>query len=431
MNAKARTGLKLVAQAGREKSAAELRFFMLNRTLIAVPYDRASLWRIDGKPRLLGVSGVERPDAAGEFARAWRKAVAASGGPVEAKRFSSASGDAAGKALAGIVDCMEALWLPLPRAGMALALERWRHGFDDKESSLLADIAAGYDVAWSAVAGRRRWRPAAFLAKLAVLAAVAAALVFVRLPLRVVAPCEVVAKNPYLVATPMDGVIRELLVEPGQAVEKGTPLALYEEDVQEGDLEVARRQADAAEAELASLVMRSLAEPALRERANVLGARLEQERARLDLAEKRLAKMRVAAPAAGTAVFEDPDAWRGRPVSVGERMLWLVEPGRTHVRIWLPQTDRIDFDFSRPVGVYLDAYGGDLRPARLARVADSARMAPTGRFAFPAEAEWEDGAPVDAHLGLTGTAVLYGPVAPLWWWLARKPVGGLRQWLGL
>lgn len=429
MSVKSQTALKLLASAGRLDSSMELRFFMLNRSLLAVPYDRASLWRIGGKPELLGVSGTERHDRKGGFARAWLKTLRVAGAGGEAKRWTTAAEDDVAKALAGVAPQVDALWLPLAGTTMALAVERWRDRFSEDDAAVLADLAAGYGSAWRA--GRSRPRSHAnTVAVLLALAALAAAMVFIRLPLRVVAPCEVVAKAPYLIATPVEGVIREVSVEPGQTVEAGQVLALYQEDIQEGNLEVARRQAEAAEAELASLRIKSLTEPALRDRVRILGVRLEQERARLDLAETRLRKMRVVAPVAGTVQMEDPDGWRGKPVAAGEKLLWLVEPGRNRIQVWLSQADRVEFDPARTVRIHLDAYGGELFEAKLGRVVGTARMSPNGVYAFPAEAEWVSGGQADSFLGLTGTAVLYGPEAPLWWWLLRKPVGGMRRWLG-
>lgn len=432
MTARQQTALKLLALAGRVKSTEELRFLMLNRSLLAIPYDRASLWRTGDRPRLVGVSGIERADPNGEFARSWLKLIAAFGPGSDPRHLTAASGEAVATELEAIGPGTTALWLPLPGTDLALAVERRRGGFGAVDLAVFTDLATGYGTAWRALAGgrpdkRRRWAIGLGAAALAL-----AALVLVRLPLRIVAPCEVVARKPFLVATPMEGVIREVLVEPGQTVDAGTVLAVYEEEIQEGDLEVARRQVEAAEAELAALGVRSLTEPALRERAQVMRARLEQERARLGLAEERWRKMRVTAPLAGSVQFEDPDAWRGRPVAVGEKLLWLVEPGDNEVRVWLPQSDRIELDYERPVRVFLDAYGGRVFRSRLRRVGTLAMMSPSGVHAFPAHAEWMDGEQYpDGLLGLTGTAILYGPDAPLWWWLARKPVGSIRKWLGL
>lgn len=111
-------------------------------------------------------------------------------------------------------------------------------------------------------------------------------------------------------------------------------------------------------------------------------------------------------------------------------MLWLVEPSETRLKIWLPQDDRIDFDPARPVGVHLYALGGDARAARLTHVSTYAQALPDGRSAFPAEAEWTDaGAP--PPLGLRGTAFLYGGDVSLGYWLARRPLGWLRRWIGV
>ncbi len=49
---------------------------------------------------------------------------------------------------------------------------------------------------------------------------------FWRVPLRVVAPCEIVPEDPYLVTAPLNGVISEVVVDSGADVAKGDLLVL-------------------------------------------------------------------------------------------------------------------------------------------------------------------------------------------------------------
>ncbi len=428
MNANFKAAFKIASAAGDIATLPELQFHILNRTPLAVPCDRVSLWQ---GQKLLGVSGNRPADPRGPFAEAWRRAMRLGKWNAAPVVVSVKNGGPAGEALAGLSPTLEAMRLPLPGTDIVCIVERWEKGFSQDEQEILTSMAGIYAAAWR---GRgRRWRAlrGRTIAWLAGVAALAAAMFLVRLPLRIVAPCEIVPDETFLVATPMDGVIREVLVRPGEMVTAGQPLARYEEAVASDELAVARLQMETVEAELTALRTRSLSEPSLRGRVSVLEARLEQERARLALAETRWQRMNIVSPVDGMARLQDPDVWRGRPVAIGERLMWVVEPEQNHVRIWLPQSDRLDFDFSKTVRVHLDAFGGELFSATLSRVSDTAQMAPTGVYGFPADAEWTDKTEARQKLGLSGTAVLYGPDAPLGWWLFRKPVTGIRRWLGL
>jgi multidrug efflux pump subunit AcrA (membrane-fusion protein) len=274
----------------------------------------------------------------------------------------------------------------------------------------------------------RRWlRPALWLC---LLAAVAALLAVVRVPLRVVANCEVVAKNPRLVSAPLDGVIDEVVAKPGQIVAEGDAIAVYDSRLMEEELKISRRQVEVVRAELASARARGFAESRYRGDTALLEARLEQELARLEALEVRFARRRITAPVAGTVQLDDARAWRGRPVATGQAILWLVNPADSRVKVMLPQDDRIDFDGTRPISVHLHALGGEGRAARLTYVSSFAQTGQDGIAYFPAEAEWEDGGS-PPPLGLRGTASIYGQETSLGYWLFRRPLSWARRWLGV
>jgi len=257
----------------------------------------------------------------------------------------------------------------------------------------------------------------------------AAALAWVRVPLRVVAPCEVVPRHPVVVTAPVDGVLAEVLARPGDVVAEGERLAVYEEDAVREEMNVLRRQVEMAEADLESSRALALDDRRARAELRLLENRLAQERVRLAAFEARVERMAVSAPVGGTVLMGDPALWRGRPVATGERILTLVDPADTRVRIWLPQNDRIDFDFGRPARILLHAHGGGAHAARLSYVAEVAQASPEGESAFPAEAEWMS-PPGWSVLGLRGTAVLYGERVSLGYFLFRKPLAAVRRWIG-
>ncbi len=410
--------LAAVIAAGRSGSRDEFFFTVVNRSIAACRYDRASLWRLSPKPAILAVSGGAVPDPRSAFAAGWADILSRVKDPERSQILAAPEASA--------------VWTPL-RDGCGVVYERWEGAtFSDADQAALEQLAEGYRIAWDAAgqqpatSGGKRKR----LAWLAAAAAVLLCLMLIRVPLRVVADCEITARNPHLVAAPMDGIIEEVLVTPGQRVEAGEGLARYDSTLMEEELKISRRQVAVVEAELAGARARGFAETRFRGQTALLEARLEQELARLEALEVRFSRRVVTAGIGGMVQLDNARAWRGRPVATGQAILWLVDPADTGVTLWLPQDDRIDFDLSRPVTVHLSALGGESRAARHTSVSSFAQPAPEGGYAFPAEAEWltQDDQP---PLGLRGSASIYGEKTSLGYWLFRRPLAWLRRWVGV
>ncbi|MCD8351266.1 MAG: HlyD family efflux transporter periplasmic adaptor subunit [Planctomycetaceae bacterium] len=425
--------LDLVLLAGNARSPNEFAFTVLNRSVAIVRYDRATLWRLGPHPAPQAVSG---PDPLGErspFAASWTALVEAmrsqtTGGLLNRDAFNPPTiWDDKWDETAGL----SALWLPLPERNAAFLFERWGEDeFTHSEAAALIDLVEAYNMVWPGARKRPLKRIKRGLVPLAVAAAILALLLIVRLPLRVVAPCEVTARTPHLVAAPMDGVIDEVVVRPGQRVEAGDELARYDSRMMEEDLNVTRRQVEVVEAELSAARARGFSDPRYRGDIALLEARLEAETARLEALEARYARRTVTAARPGLVQLDDARAWRGRPVATGQAILYLVDPDDSRLTIWLPQDDRIDIDPDRLVRVHLHALGGAAREARLTYVSSFAQPTPDGIYAFQAEAEWEGDLP-PPPLGLRGSASLYGDNASLGYWLFRRPMAWLRRWVGL
>jgi hypothetical protein len=247
-------GLDLVVRAGRAGTREEWLFLLANRSVGVVSYDRASVWSTPGKPDVLTVSGQVDPDAGGAFASAWGKALRCLRRPDQSASLSAeafSDGQAWREASASVLG-LSALWIPVAGQGAGFVFERWNSGFSDEERLRLERLVDACALARAGGGLRppsRLWRR---LAWLCVLLACGAALAFVRLPLRIAAECEVVARNPRLIAAPMDGVVAEIVAEPGSRVAAGEPLAVYDSRMMEEELNILRRQVDVAGVELAT-----------------------------------------------------------------------------------------------------------------------------------------------------------------------------------
>jgi multidrug resistance efflux pump len=260
--------------------------------------------------------------------------------------------------------------------------------------------------------------------------AVACLLFLYSVPLRVVAPCEIVPEEPQVVAAPLEGVINQVWVQPGDKVKKGDLLFTYEDRILMQELKVAQKQVEIIRAQYERMRLRAFQDNMAMEEVRSLKYRLEQEEIRLKLAEANAGYLEVRAPIDGICMLDDPENWQGRPVQVGERVVQLFQPQKGKVRLFLPENDYIQFDWNRPVKVILIADPGSKRDAWLSYVSPQASKNHNGGASFVAEAHLAN-QHAGIRIGSKGSAIVSGEEVSLGYWLARKPLAGMRQFLGI
>lgn len=184
---------------------------------------------------------------------------------------------------------------------------------------------------------RRFWAHASRFKKTALLAtAVAAAVILlVPIPHRVGAPCEVQPQMIRQVAAPFDGVLDEVLVKPGDQVERGQLLALLD------GKEIGWRHAQAlAEREMA-LKKRDLARTATRGVAEVQMAQLEADAAAVQVAllEYQKANLEIRSPLDGFVLSGSLERSKGVPVSMGQKLFDIGPVDTMFLEIAVPDSD--------------------------------------------------------------------------------------------
>jgi len=255
-------------------------------------------------------------------------------------------------------------------------------------------------------------------------------LYFPTVSLRVVAPCEIVPKEPEIVAAPLEGVIKQVMVQPGDYVRDGDLLFTYEDRVIIQELKVAQKQVQIVKSQYNRARLRAFKDEEAMENLRSLEYRIEQEKIRLKLAESNAKHLEVHALSDGICMIDHPEHWRGRPVKIGERIVMLFVPEKSKVRIYLPEKDYIQFDREKPVRLILNADPGTRHEAKLNYVAPQASKNPEGGSSFIAEAELTD---IDARImvGSKGSAIVYGEDVRMGYWLIRKPLAGIRDLFGI
>lgn len=312
--------------------------------------------------------------------------------------------------------------------GLVLAAERpWNEG----HVALAEHLADAYAHAWHALDDsrrrqqvvshvRRHWRRYAL-----------AAVVVLLLPLRqyVLVPAEVVARAPFVVSSPMAGVVKDVSVQPNHAVSAGDELFRLDDSELANRVVVTQKAFEIAQAEYLKNSQQAFSCDSCRARLPELAAAMEKQRAEVEWVSDQLARSRIVSPAAGVAVFTDSNDWRGRPVSVGERVMLVANPHDTRLQLTMPVGDAIAVETGTDVVFYSNVSPLDSYDARIVSTGYEAQPQPDQVLAYRLVADFDE--KELPRLGMRGTAKVYGARAPLVYYLLRRPVAWLRQALGI
>ena len=426
-------------EARRAESEAELSYLMVNGSRTAVAYRHAMLLMRAGpkKHRMVAASSLSAIDRNSTLVR-WIEALA------ERKLE--------GEALAKIVtfdarresasDEIDASSYPFPRMALVplklrdetvfghLLLAR-EDNWDEPSLVAVARLCEAYSHAWEALSGpakvRRRLRSRTAIA--GGIAAAAFLAGFLPVPLTVLAPAEVSAARPAVVAAPMDGVVETVHVEPNSPVKAGTPLFSFSDVDLRNRLELAGQAVGVAEARYTQFVRTSFADARAKRDLAIAESELALKRAEYDYASELMGNATVRAGADGLVVFSSRDDWTGRPVSTGERIMRIADPSKVDLTVHLPVGDAIVMEDGARVRLYLDA--DPLSPVEAELTSASFHAAPDDAGVLSYRVRARFGAGEDApRIGLRGTAQIYGERVTLFYYLLRKPLAAIRQWTG-
>ena len=269
----------------------------------------------------------------------------------------------------------------------------------------------------------RRWRR-----RLGVGVALLAVLLF-PVRLTVLAPGELVPANPATIRAPLDGVIADFAVRPNQVVAAGQPLFSFDQAPIGSRLDVAREGLSTAQAEYRQAAQLMLNDPRAKSQLAALLGKMAEKQAQASFLEGQAQRSRVLAPHAGIALFDDPSEWIGRPVQTGERIMQVASATDVEIEAWVPIGDAIPLAEQAPLHLYLAAAPLTPLTGSLRYMSHRATARPDGSYAYRVRAKLD--APAGQRIGLKGTAKLAGERVPLIYWILRRPLASIRQFIAL
>jgi len=442
--------IDLASRARKADDAAVLGFMAVNDTHELVPYRQSALW-FAGKG-VKALSGVVKVEANAPFAL-WLEQLSE-----HLHQHMAEAGVVDAGALPEAVAAQWAEWLPehlvwlpfhadhsIPSGGMLFARDM---PWSPTELALLTEWVSSWAHAWNALhrgpgkAGEwvrkllgapasmatqkptSRWRKRRY-----VIAAALLLLCVFPIQLSVLAPAELVAANPSMIRSPLDGVLMAFHVQPNQYVNEGGPLFDFDEVLILSQLDVARSVLSSVEAEYRQVAQQAISDASAKAMLALLAGRIEERRAEAAFLQEQLQRAKVTAPRSGIVLFDDPSEWIGRPVVIGERVMRIAAVDDIEIEAWLPIGDAIPLPENAPVSLYLNST--PLAPVRGAMryLAHDAVERPDGTYAYRMRASVS--AALDHRVGLKGTARIGGRTVPLIYWVMRRPLAVIRTSLAL
>ncbi len=447
------TLIQLEQLARKAQNRAEFSFVVVNETYRLLHYRQAILWRhtAAGKIRIEAVSGADRPDRNGPYLTFIAELLHSLQKQPESRPTGNTSGprarligpdDVPEKLRSGWTEWLNChvLWCPLVSQGgefpgglLFLGDKEW----DEAQIAIAERLAEAYAHAWLALQGSRRglvkrfirpWRKIAFQLGLLAL------LLFVfdqSVHLSVLAPVEIVPSSPYIVSSPMNGVISSFHVDPNQQVTEDQLLFSLDDTTTRNDYEISRKGLAVVKAEFQRVRQKSFADRQSRGQVRHLEAEMERKKAEVAYMDELLKRGQIRASREGIAVFADASDWLGKPVVVGEKVLTIADPARVEAQVLLPVEDAINLEPGAEVLIFLNISPDKPIGATLQQAAYEAELTPEGVLAFKLKVSLAAAGEPLPRIGLRGTAKIYGRSVPLYYYLFRRPFITVRQKLGI
>ena len=255
-------------------------------------------------------------------------------------------------------------------------------------------------------------------------------ILFIRIPLTVLAPSEIVPVNPSIIRSPIQGVIEKVLVKPNQVVSKGDVLFVMDSLSQRNDLDIAQKIFISLKVQYAQVARQALSEVKSKKFLAEIRGRLNEQKIRIENLKHLINRMQVSAPRGGTVIIDNPRFWEGRPVNLGEKIVSLADRNSVEVESWLSIGDIIHLQKGSPVRLYLNSDPLNPISASLHTFSYEAQQRPGDIYAHRLRSKILD-AKLIPRLGLRGTARILGEEVSLIYWIFRRPISSFRQFFGI
>ena len=256
--------------------------------------------------------------------------------------------------------------------------------------------------------------------------------IFLLFPVRltVLVPGELVPANPAIIRVPIEGIVDEFYVTPNQTVVKGQPLFNLDLTTLLSRLQVAEQETQIATQEYRQSSLQGLTDSKSRGLLVPQEGKAAEKKMEADYVKELLNKAKIVAPRDGIVIFDEPSEWIGKPVQAGEKVMVVATSGDVEIEGWIPVGEAIEVPKDSSVTLYLNAMPFSPVTGYLRYEGHEPIQRPDGGYAYRLRASLSPG-DEGPRVGLKGTAKVHGQYVPLSYWVLRRPLATLRQFLGI
>lgn len=254
-------------------------------------------------------------------------------------------------------------------------------------------------------------------------------LMFLPIKMSVVASCEIQAKDPTVVTSPLEGTIDEIKVNPNEYITKEQLIVKIKNDDFNNSYEIALKKLDTIKAELHSTKQASFYDINKKTQINKLESEVKLKEVELMYAKSLLDKTDIYSKSEGIVIINNPNEWKGKPVVTGERIFLIADPKKVEIKIMLSVKDAIFLEDNSDVKIFLDNKIFESWNAKVTHITYKPELTPENIISYRIIAELDD---INENselpkIGLRGTAKIYSQKVSLFFYLFRKPITSLRQ----
>ncbi len=325
------------------------------------------------------------------------------------------------------------LWLPLKNntntlIGVLVLLRATP--WSNRELVLAETMCEAYGYSVYALQTRPRFQlrlriPAALLVLLTLML-----LYFIKIPLMAFGEAEVVSRTPIAITSPVNGVVQNVYVKPFTQVAKGDLLLSFDRVELQAARDVAEKTLKVTEAELEKIRLQSYLDTTMKAQLNIWEKKAELHSRELEFTEQKLSDCEIRAAADGVIFYDDRFGWEGRPVITGERLMQLVDPDDTLLRIDVPIRGMIPLQNNLPVSFFPNTNPAKSTSGNLVNIGLEPYPAADHTFVYSHKARLDTGTD-SLSIGSRGTARISGEKVRLGYYLFRRPMARVRQFLGI
>lgn len=243
------------------------------------------------------------------------------------------------------------------------------------------------------------------------------------LPYQIKATSEVQPAEKMFLHAPFTVPLKESLVEPGDLVLKGAPLARL--DDRELTMELAEVQADLHRSEKKQDGFVATHEPG---EARLARHESEVLEARLEILERRAEQLIVSSPIDGIVIAGDWKNAAGMPLETGQSLFEIAPLEKLSIDIYIPEDDVRYAQPGQSVRIKFDSYPFEAFHGELARIHPAAEIQNSNNV-FVATVLMDNPAG-KLRPGMKGNAKCSSVWRPVWWNLLQKPAARCMRHVG-